>query len=426
MNIKYRFVASSLPFLLLLFSVAAPAMDHFSDNAWRLMFGSGNPIYNSEFISEWESIPGIVAYKNSLPGDGFANSMLASSDVRSKFDGVLPSAASFTRTANKWVSLRSDTKAMLSDDALASTSPSPYGIGQNTWVAWGAPFFSWDRRRSDGDTYGYNLYSGGGAVGVSRLFGDSSFLGVAAGYDYRKQTMRDGLDQRIKADAMHLALYGGTAIDAFFIDAHLGWSRAWQRSDRNTAAYGLYPGEHLTGDYHDDVYSAGAKVGYVWTFDNEMRLIPTVGLDYNHVRQSAMNEGTNYPGGYFPSAALSKSGASYDSVRVPVMLAVNRTFETGYEGDRKLWTPEIRGGWVPRFGPKRATVDVTTYGLPFNAGNPATASIQSIDPGTSYGTVGAGLAVQFNDRFGLGVDYDFLFGSRYTGHNVGANVWLDF
>ncbi|MDR1744229.1 MAG: autotransporter outer membrane beta-barrel domain-containing protein [Planctomycetota bacterium] len=362
------------------------------------------------------------AVANANAGDIYADVMGASISVQRQFRNALPSIYSYSQTAH--YQDRADA-GIMSGDALANVDAANYSAVCPTtmcapgskWVMWDVPFLMKTTQKAEGGYRGYKQTVSGFATGISRMLGQSSAIGLAVGYDARKMTDRDDYYMKNKADTFHVALFGGTNIGNVFIDGYAGYSRSWNRTERD-----MYNGANVEGrskaNYRDTVLSAGLKVSYVWILPNDMRITPSIGADFSHIRMGGFHERSN------ESIALaSAEKGNYSNLAVPVMASVNRTFASGFlafGGYNSLWTPEIRAGYVPQFGAKRASVDMAVDG----GGNAY--KVKSTKLAGSYGTAGGGLKVKLRNKYIFGVDYDYLFGSKYSNHSLTAMYGVSF
>lgn len=134
-------------------------------------------------------------------------------------------------------------------------------------------------------------------------------------------------------------------------------------------------------------------------------------------------KGNHNTSGAASSTLLKVEKSTYDTAAVPLMLSVNRTFSWNrlcFGGDESLWTPEIRGGYVPQIGAKRAVTrnTLTATNQSFRA--------SSANMADSYATVGAGMKIKIRDKFIFAVDYDYAFASKYQNHTLTAMYGVSF
>jgi hypothetical protein len=174
-----------------------------------------------------------VRIENQATGELYADVMQSSVSIQREFRRALPSIYSYSQTAH--YQNRADS-GFSSADALANTTELNSGVYAacpttmcapgSKWVMWDVPWMMRETRDYEDGFMGYRSSSSGFATGISRMLGESSAIGLAVGYDARKMDARDDYHQRNRADALHLALYGGTNIGRLFLDGYAGWSRA--------------------------------------------------------------------------------------------------------------------------------------------------------------------------------------------------------
>lgn len=372
-----------------------------------------DPAINTDF--------GILGFNNAT-AELYANGMLTSLSTQRIFRDTLPSVADYTQTAHR----------QASENYCGPIAGSICQPGSK-WVMWDTPFLQFDTRKSNDGYLGYKYEASGFATGITRLIGEYSAVGLALGYDAREQKGKDGYHQKLKGDAFHAALYGGTNMGAFFFDAYAGFSWTSLRSNRKYSyPVGMpvnqdrdtinFMDNDLRGNYNDNILSGGLKASYVWALPKETRIIPSIGLDYSRVHINSIQET-----GLNAISQLRVDSETYNAVQMPITVAANRTFACdflSFGGINSLWTPEVRGGWVPQFGKSRA--EVTAYEYFPNTNYTGTFNSKSTDIGDSYGTVGAGLKIQIKDKFIFALDYDYRFGKKYSSHVLTGTYGVSF
>lgn len=341
---------------------------------------------------------------NSHNAELYADVMLGSLTAQRAFRSALPSIHTYSQTAH----MTAFGNGVESDSALASTT-----VGGKRWVMWDTPWLTHETNKKEDGYYGYKNVSSGFATGISRLIGDSSAVGLAIGYDARKLTNRGDYSWSARTDALHTALYGGTAIGCFFVDGYAGFSRSWHRSGRDVFGISNNPARSH-GNYADTTLSAGVKASYVWILPNEFRLTPAIGLDYSYMRLGSFTENERNAGG-ITTNRIGREKAHF--AQTPITVALNKTFSADFlkfKGFCSMWTPEVRGGWVPQFGDKRTSVKLGGI------------TAKSATIGDSYGFVGGGMKIKLADRFIFGVDYNYSFRDKYTNHTVTGTYGVSF
>ncbi len=361
---------------------------------------------------------------NSAAGDLYADMLGASVSVQREFRRSLPSIYSYSQTAhyqNRADAGGASSAALANLDATNyyAVCPTTMCSPGSKWVMWDVPFMTRETRKGEGGYYGFDQHTSGFATGISRMLGETGAVGLAIGYDARKLSSREGYRMQNNADAFHAALYGGTNIGNFFFDAYAGYSYSRNRAERGVFEVDGGDFSINKANFSDTVWSAGLKASYVWILPNDMRITPSVGADFSHVRASSFSERSNEGA----DSLLRGDANNYSTVSMPVMVSVNKTFNTSFlafGGHDALWTPEVRAGYVPEFGSKRADATLHYPG----AANKFKA--ESTKLAGSYGTVGGGMKIKLRDKFIFAVDYDYTFGSDYENHSVTGMYGVSF
>lgn len=355
------------------------------------------------FIFATASAGSLSAADLSYSPELYADSILTSMSIQRQFAQTIPSLSNYSQTAHKQIH---------TDSNCITTN--------RNWVMWDTPWLDFDTRETDNGHFGYDVRSAGFATGITKLFGPNASLGLAVGYDGRKQTGRDyGVGMHERAEAFHSALYGGASYGCLFFDAYAGYSYARHRAQREGIDVATGANFDTGSNYSDDILSGGLKISYVIGLPASIRMIPSIGFDYSHVRQRGFNEYLKEDA--LIDTTLAVDGTSYNNAQLPIKVAFNRTFRLPiltFGGICSLWTPEVRGGWVPQFGDKEPGVTGWNNGTAYYA--------EANGLNDSYGTVGGGLKIQLRDKYIFAVDYDYSFASKYDRHALTATYGCSF
>jgi hypothetical protein len=355
------------------------------------------------------------------PYQAYGDAVVTSVMAQRTFAGVLPSIADYSQTAH---SVLKDGEYCPAD----SLSGASYCQPGARWVMWDTPFMQFDSVDGHGNYAGRDMDMTGFGTGIGRMLSDTTVLGIAAGWDMRKTDLDTSLDIRqndwlvrgkVNSDTFHAALYGGTAIGCFFVDAYAGYSRTWHRSRIDRTDTPLPNFTKATSKFDDAVYSAGVKASYVWILPNEMRLTASLGLDYAHASQDSAKQNYYVNGARNPDWHLKKTTGN--SFQTPIHVALNKTFQSdilSFGGKPSWWTPEIRTGLVPQFGSGRVAGKVV--------GDNGTIHEYKSAEYESYGTIGAGVKIKLRDKYIFAVDYDYRFGRDYNSHLVTGTYGVSF
>ena len=350
-----------------------------------------------------------------MNGDLYANAMVSSLSVQRVFRDAIPSFSDYSQTAHRQ-----------NDHGAAGFCSAATCDPNHKWITWNTPFLQRDTRERTHHTLGYDLTARGFAAGITRLLGDSAFIGLAAGYDSREQKARDNYFQKLNADTFHSAIYGGAALGHFDVDVYAGYSWSSKRTHRFVPKNAIWYSVNNNANFNDGIWSSGIKGSYTWILPSDFRIVSTVGIDYSYLHQNEIQEQVKGTGSH--RNRLTIDSADYHSVQTPVTLAINKTFASDFlnlGGIASLWTPEVRAGWIPQFGSKHASVNATTYDVETHTPYSFVSQSAAIG-GVSHGTVGAGLKIQIKDRFTLGIDYDYRFGKDYRSHVLAGTCGISF
>ncbi|MCC8108499.1 MAG: autotransporter outer membrane beta-barrel domain-containing protein [Planctomycetes bacterium] len=308
-----------------------------------MTIGWGNALddltYNGRTISEFRAYP--PDFANTYAGEPYPDVMGASITIQREFRRTLPSVSSYSQTAPSQYHADSGVSGhafadVASRDARYAGFPTTICIPGTRWVMWDSPFYMMRDNKKPADGFlGYSTAVAGFATGLTRMLGDSGAIGLAVGYDARRMTPKGkGYHFRNKADTLHLALYGGTTLGNLSFDAYAGWSRSWNRMEREVTWEGDRVGIFKDG-YRDNVYSAGIKASYVWVLPNDIRITPSFGLDLSHVHMDAISDTS--PDAW--ESGLRSSETGYSNLAMPILVSVNRTFGSDFwtfDGARSL------------------------------------------------------------------------------------------
>ncbi len=197
----------------------------------------------------------------------------------------------------------------------------------------------------------------------------------------------------------------------FFADANAGFGLSWNKTNTTDVIAG--GGLRKEGKYRNTSFQMGTTVGYAFTLPQEFKIIPSIGLQYTHVRQQGWSEKIRSPSQI--ANWFGKSNSNYLSM--PVQVRVNKTFSLG--GEASI-TPEVRAAWIYEAKDPQARVRMGYVG------SNASATLHGIDPGRSRGLLGIGVKAKFNRHVDAFVDYNFEFRSGYSNHNIMAGLGLSF
>ncbi|MCC8167117.1 MAG: autotransporter outer membrane beta-barrel domain-containing protein, partial [Planctomycetes bacterium] len=226
---------------------------------------------------------------------------------------------------------------------LSCRSTIPAGRG----AVWASGFGSWADQKNRNSLAGYDYDSRGFALGYEYTRGDL-LIGVAASYADGDLDVRD-LRYKNDVDVLNLALYGVYAHrSGLYLQGGLGYGHAWNdyRVDLLAA-----PGASKKGKYGSDLFSAGVELGYAASLPGNISLVPSLGLEYTHVRNESWSErlsGTE-------AQTANRFDAGHDhGLSVPLGLRLGKLIRFGRDGGSIV--PEIRAAVVYQANRTRPTI----------------------------------------------------------------------
>lgn len=297
---------------------------------------------------------------------------------------------------------------------LHEAGPSPSaGFGPTENRVWASAFGQWIRQKNSGRIYGYDYDAGGLALGYDREVPEvpGLTLGVSGAWSSGEIKNNDGRT-KTDVDTYSLGLYGSYEFGGgFFVDGNLNYGHA-----QNDASTKLVLGGRKEGSFDSNSWQVGLNLGYTFRPAPEVRLIPSVGLQYIHIKQDGWREKIKAdPNNLALAHWFGDSKTSF--VEIPVNLRLNTTWDNGCG---VLFTPELRLGGI--FAADKPDSQLR---MGFT-GSGDSAKIYGIDPGKNRFLAGAGLKVQVSNNLDAFIDYDYEGRSNYQSHNASAGLGYSF
>jgi len=295
-----------------------------------------------------------------------------------------------------------------SSDAFAAAANDAV-CGGRTRV-WATGFGGWTHQNASGGFFGYKYDSQGMAIGIDRVLAENCAFGFAAAYSKGDLKIND-LFYRNNPDILNLSLHGiWSHASGLYVRGGLGYGHAWNDYTMDM----LLGGGRKTGKYGSDIWTANAELGYVRELPNFFTLVPSLGLEYSHLRNRGWTERVfDNPG----LVANRFDGSRDNSLGIPVALRANKRFDLSNGG---VIVPELRAAWVGYAKQSSPSINAGFDGMP------GTATMQGVDPGRSHWRLGAGVSGRVRDRVDFRINYDFDVRRSFRSHNVMAGVGLSF
>ncbi len=255
---------------------------------------------------------------------------------------------------------------------------------------------------NDGNARGYEITTGGVTLGIDYRVCSNFAVGFTVGYAH---TGADLTDQGyIAVDGGRIGLYATAFGHGFYLDTAV--TAGWNGYDtRRSALSGSARGSTNGGEL--DVFVGG---GYDWKV-GALTVGPTANFQYTYLDLGSFTER-----GSLAPLAFGKQNA--ESIRTAVGLKAS--YDWKWHG--LLIKPEVRAAWQHEFGDTAYTIVsrfAGTGGSAFTVAGP--------DIGADSVLVGAGFAVQFNERTSTYLYYDGELGrSNYASHTITGGLRIEF
>ena len=250
---------------------------------------------------------------------------------------------------------------------------------------------------------GFSLDSGGVTAGVDYRFTDHFAAGISLGYMNTTASLAN--NGKIDVDGGRVGAYATYFDRGLHLDAAVSGglnSYATRRTmPNNTVATGSPDGSEVNVTF---------AAGYDWKFKG-ITIGPTASFQYTNVQLDGFTE----RGTFAPLSIVKKNADSARSA-----LGFRATFDT--KMGSAVLRHEVRAAWQHEFGDTSYSLTstfATLGGSAFTVAGPET--------GRDSLLIGAGLSIQWNERFSTYAYYDGELGrSNYDSHSISAGVRLRF
>ncbi len=315
------------------------------------------------------------------------------------------------------------------DDGKAVKETQPLVAAENRWGAFLAGTGEWVSVGNTDNARGYDLTSGGFTLGVDYKITPNLAIGLAAGYT---GTTADLVDRgRVYVNGGKIGIYGTyyqtqpEAVAPTMSKDSSKDSKAVQPATAmiakgfyaDAAVFGGYNGYSmrragLEGEARGDTDGGELNVlvgaGYDFKF-GALTIGPTASFNYTYVGTNGYNENGSL-------APLAIHGGEAESLRTAFGIKASYDWKCG----SVLIRPEVRAAWQHEFGD-------TAYELTSDFGAGDSFTVNGPQVGRDSALLGAGFAVQFNERFTTYFYYDGELGRKtYESHAVTGGVRVAF
>ncbi len=256
---------------------------------------------------------------------------------------------------------------------------------------------------STSNAAGFNLESGGVTAGVDYRFTDHFAAGISLGYMNTTASLSNR--GKVDVDGGRVGAYATYFDRGFHVDAAVSGGLNSYSTRRTTPNNTI-----ATASPEGREVNALFASGYDWKMGG-LTIGPVASFQYTNVQLDGFTE----RGTFAPLSVLRKNEESLRSA-----VGVHATFET--KMGRAIIRPEVRAAWQHEYGDTTYSLTSTFATL---GGNPFTVFGPTI--GRDSLLVGAGLTIQWNERFATTAFYDGeLLRKNYSSNNVSVGFRVSF
>lgn len=270
---------------------------------------------------------------------------------------------------------------------------------------WASAYGGWTNQRNKGGKEGYNYDEEGFIFGYDMQHGDVT-LGLAAALGSGELETKSK-QTNTEVDTLQIGAYWSyDPVEGIFADLNVGAGYSWNRTNSS-----LLTGGNRNGKFHASSLFAGGNIGYTYTWDDLLRVTPTIGLHWTQVHQNSWSEKSTPDTGYH----FDKVDNNY--FEIPLAVRVSKGYELT---NGSIITPELRAAIIFEVGDSTPTVRVG------EAGSSNTATLHGIDPGFGRGLIGGGVKANINACMDAFVDYNLEIRSGYRNSSLTTGVGFAF
>ena len=301
------------------------------------------------------------------------------------------------------VSFRTGTAGPSGDDGKESKEMKAVAPEENRWGAFLSGTGEWINVGDTQNARGYDLASGGFTLGIDYKVTPNFAIGLMGGYTGTTVDLAD--NGRTWINGGMIGLYATTFVGGWYADTAV------------TGGYNSYSTRRsaLGGDARSDTEGGDLNVLFGTGYDfhvGALTIGPTGSFNYTYTGVNGFDE----HGSLIP---LNVNSSHTDSERTAFGMKASYDVKLGGSA---IFRPELRAAWQHEFGDISSTLSSS-----FAAGGGGTFNVVGPEIGRDSLLLGAGFAVQFNERCTTFLYYDGeLARTNYISSAVTGGIRLSF
>lgn len=259
--------------------------------------------------------------------------------------------------------------------------------------------------KNDGNAERISNKGGGILIGADMPIGESTQVGIAAGYEQTKVNVHGTRQSSADIDAYHVMLYGKTKAGSIDLRGGVGYAKLDVDTQRNITVTGL-EGQNK-GSYSGHQMQAFIEGSYTHSLNEQTQLTPYINLSHVQVKTNRFHE---------KGGVTALNGHSGSNNLTTATAGMRGQIQVGQKGQHQLYADL---GWQTRFGDK-----VPGAYMSFDGGERY--HIKGTDQGSGSALVGFGANLELKPNVDLSVGYEGEFGSRIRDNALKARIQWKF
>ena len=320
-------------------------------------------------------------------------------DIRAGSNGFC--AEGFQVRETQGFSKGTDGKTVIDKNPAPYMQPAP----DNRWGVFVTGFGEFvDVGNEDFNARGFEITNAGFTLGVDYRVCDNFAIGLNAGYAH---SWADLVDRgRVTVDGGKIGAYATWFSGGFHVDGAISGGF----NDYDTVRTGLQD-LPVRGSTNGAELNGLFAIGYDFRFGC-LNVGPIMTVQYTYINIEGFTETGSL-------APLEIQDQAEDSVRGTLGLRAAYDWKAG---NGIIVRPEVRAAWQHEYDERAYPIDAR-----FASGAGDVFTVRGPDIGRNSALVGAGVAVQWNNRISTYVYYDGVLGrENYNSHNISGGVRLSF
>lgn len=260
---------------------------------------------------------------------------------------------------------------------------------------WGHTWTHGGNIKDDGNANRTKNKGFGFLIGSDYAINDTSYIGLAAGYEQTTAKTGNLRQSSAKVDAYHLMAYGKTTLGAIDVRAGLGYAHLRFDTTRNIWVSGLE--SQNTAKYNAHQLQAFIEGSHTFAINDNVNIMPYLNFSYTYLKTNKFNE---------RGGVTALTSHRHSNNMGTVTIGVRGDIAFGDKTQHKLYADL---GAMGNFGDK-------TTGTTMSFAGGQNFAVKGPNTGSSSALIGVGAKFELKENLHLTVGYEGQIGSRVKDH----------